>query len=102
MERFSVRICVHVSETWASYFSHPISQMERFSVCICVYVYVCACVCVCVSMYVCVFVCVCVCVCMCVYVCNHSNVRNFYPITSKFGILVGLVRIQVKFEDNMK
>ena len=34
-----------------------------------------------------------------VYVCNHSTGRNFYPNDTKFGKLVGLVKIQVKFED---
>ena len=35
------------------------------------------------------------------YVClsNHSTGRNFYPIETKFGTQVGLVKIQVKLGD---
>ena len=61
-------------------FLAPILRLERFSVCVCV------CVC-CVCVYVCEYVCVCVCVCL------RSRDSNFYPIATKFGTLVGLVKI---------
>ena len=59
------------------------------------YVCVCMCACVCVCVY------VCVCVCVCVYVCYHSTGRNFYPIYTKFGAQVGLIKSKVKFEDGL-
>ena len=52
-------------------------------------------------MYVCVCVCVCVCVRVCVYVCYHSTGHNFYPIYTKFGAQVGLLKSKVKFEDGL-
>ena len=40
-------------------------------------------------------------VCIYVCVCNQSTIRNFYPIGTKLGTLVGLVKIQVMFEDGL-
>ena len=33
--------------------------------------------------------------------CYHSTGRNFYPIATKFGTKVGLVKSRVKFEDGI-
>ena len=38
---------------------------------------------------------------MCVCVCDHSTGRDFYPVATKFGTLVGLAKIHVKFEDGL-
>ena len=39
---------------------------------------------------------------VCVRVCNHRIGRNFYPIiATKFGSQVGLLKIQVKFKDEL-
>ena len=35
------------------------------------------------------------------YVCNHSTGGNFYSIATKFGTHVGLINIQVKFNDGL-
>ena len=32
---------------------------------------------------------------------DHARGSNFYPIDTKFGTQVGLVKIQVKFEDGL-
>ena len=48
----------------------------------------------------CLYVCLCVCLCLCVCMfALRSRGRNFYRIATKFGTQVGLVKIQVKFED---
>ena len=33
------------------------------------------------------------------YMCNHSTGRNFYPIVTRFGTQVGLVKSKVKFKE---
>ena len=48
-----------------------------------------------------VYVCMCVRVCVCIYMCDHTTGRNIYPIATKVGTQVGLVKNKVKFEDEI-
>ena len=38
---------------------------------------------------------------VCMNVCDHFTGHNFYPIATNFSTQVGLVKIQVKFEDGL-
>ena len=38
---------------------------------------------------------------MSMYVCIHARGHNFYPIDTKFGTQIGLVKSRVHFEDEL-